>query len=272
MVKRKKPREAKTRFLNFVREHLIEECNPLPLIHITPAYRFAEIIPGDELIPVWCEIFQQELIYTFYGRPAYKSQDMVNSELEFNWPIVLLFDHANVGEIKRIMPFDSGAFNDRIYANYFHKDSQMLDFELPGDIGYATALASIFYTSPQRYMTANADRNPNIGLSHFEAQGVQALNQVPVFSRRTGERRDERSSTIEVQIGEKIKLIDNVMAIILPQQYVDHEEIMDAVARWHLPTKNIRYYDMVYLQDNSSVSGEIYRVVREIYRENGLVA
>jgi hypothetical protein len=42
----------------------------LPLMHITRAYSFDDILDGDTLEPQDCDVFGEKLIYLFYGRPA----------------------------------------------------------------------------------------------------------------------------------------------------------------------------------------------------------
>jgi hypothetical protein len=46
----------------------------LPLVHITRAYAFDTILDGDTLEPKPCDIFNEKLIYLFYGRPAYRAK------------------------------------------------------------------------------------------------------------------------------------------------------------------------------------------------------
>jgi hypothetical protein len=50
------------------------------------------MLEGDTLEPYECDVFNERLIYMFYGRPAYRAKDGNNARLEFEWPIVFIFD------------------------------------------------------------------------------------------------------------------------------------------------------------------------------------
>src|SRR6266705_1300157 len=90
----------------------------LPLVHITRAYAFDYIVDGDTLEPSACEVFKEKILYLFYGRPAYRAKEGNNARLEFEWPIVFVFNPEKISEIKRIFPFDTGAFAQQLYAEF----------------------------------------------------------------------------------------------------------------------------------------------------------
>lgn len=264
------PGVSSDRFSKFIRKNFNSNLPLLPLIHTTTGYRFAEILPGDELHPVYCQNFDEEMIYLFYGRPAYKSKDSVNTHLYFNWPIVFVFDSEKISNIIRIYPFDTGAFKNGIYKEFFHQDSCLEDFELDGDIKNAATLVDIFYSKLYTYYNGRTDKNVDLDLMDFEAQGILELARVPSQFRDGDEiRRDERSSTIEVQIGEKLQLSQNLLAIILPQSLSDHESVVEALDRWK--PKELSFYDPVNNLSSESISGEIYGIIRGIYEKYGVL-
>lgn len=241
----------------------------LPLIHTTTAYRLREILPSDELTPMRCPVFNEDLVYLFYGRPAYKAPDGVNSSLDFNWPIVMIFPPEKVQFIERIFPFDTGAFEAGVYESFFHKDTPISKFELPNDIEYAAKAAELFYTNVRNYFFGVADKNTLVDPLDFELQGLQELSRVPSHSVRDEIRRDERSTSIEVQVGKSIKLKSSLHALILPQILMDNAEVVNAVERWK--PDNIKFYNPKIHLTTQETAGEIYRIVQDLFEEDGLI-
>ena len=45
----------------------------LPLAHNCDSYHFREIAKSQQLRPSFCGHFKEDLIYLFYGRPAYRT-------------------------------------------------------------------------------------------------------------------------------------------------------------------------------------------------------
>jgi hypothetical protein len=207
----------------------------LPLVHITRAYVFDIILDGDSLEPKPCDVFKEDLIYLFYGRPAYRAKDGNNARLQFEWPIIFVFDPTKVRDIKRIYPFDTGAFELRLYAEFFDKDSQLSDFEMNTSFESVQKMVGAFYIDNNEYYLGETRRNVEMGNRQFEAQGLHELARLPgvqgtkLLPDRT---RDERSSAIEVQVSKTISLKDALIAVVLPQPYLGDSEVTSALHRW----------------------------------------
>src|SRR6202040_3163431 len=147
----------------------------LPLVHITRAYAFDQIIDGDTLEPNDCDVFKEKLIYLFYGRPAYRAKEGNNARLEFEWPIVFVFDAEKISGIKRIFPFDTGAFVQRLYSQFFDHRSELMDFALNPNLESVRQLVGAFYRDNDEYYRGETRKNVDIPLRQFEAQGVHEL-------------------------------------------------------------------------------------------------
>jgi hypothetical protein len=131
-------------------------------------------------------------------------------------------------------------------------------------------LTDIFYSSAVNYLTARADRNIDAGPTDFEVKGLHALFQIPVELLKKNIRiRDERSSTIEIQVGEPVMIKNNIIGLVIPQRIAGLESTIDVINRWS--PKHIRYYEPVYGLHSDSIYGEVYSHVRDIYKEIGLV-
>jgi hypothetical protein len=214
----RRKRRAIDRFKRFV------EANPpaeglLPYVHITRAYSFDEMLEGDALEPQYCDIFKEKLIYLFYGRPAYRAKEGNNARLEFEWPIVLVFDPYKIEEIKRVFPFDTGAFKASLYREFFDKNSKLTDFEVEPTSGSLQKIVGAFYLDHSEYYSGFSRKNVDIPHREFEAQGVHELSRLPGVQgqQRKGEIRDERSAAIEIQVARPISFLDALLAVVLPQ-------------------------------------------------------
>ena len=243
----------------------------LPFVHITRAYRFDDILTGDELEPSYCGVFKEDLIYFFYGRPAYRAKDGNNARLEFEWPIVFIFDPTKIPDIKRIFPFDSGAFADRIYEEFFDPNSQIMDFSLQPDVETPAKVVGTFYQNHEEYYSGESRRNVNIPQRQFEAQGIHELSRLPgVQGTQTRHRlRDERSSAIEIQVGRTVSLKDALLAIVLPEPYLGDAEIQQALSRWNVA--EIHTYATLHNLGGEAWVGQIYGLVRNIYKKLGFL-
>jgi hypothetical protein len=91
-------RSPSTRFANYIMSN-DASAGVLPLVHTTRAYSFDQMLGGDTLEPVDCPIFKEKLIYLFYGQPAYRAKDGRNARLQFEWPIIFIFDPSKITAI-----------------------------------------------------------------------------------------------------------------------------------------------------------------------------
>lgn len=79
---------------------------------------------------------------------------------------------------------------------------------------------------------------------------------------------DERSSSVEIQLIDGISLIDNTLAIILPQQYLDTPGVSEAIAA--IRPSSVKTYDVMKLMGSREIAAVVYHIVRDVYLENGI--
>lgn len=266
-------RKAVGRFKSFLDQHE-STSGRLPLIHITTAYSFYDLHDEDSIEPAHCKYFDTELIYLFYGRPAYKTENSEFTDLEFNLPIVFVFDPDKISVLKAVYPFDTGAFFLHLYKRFFHEESKIEDFALPGSLDYAEKLVGTFYTDSEEYLRGRSTKNIEIPVNHFEAQGVQRLAREPSYTARLSEdrvTRDERSSSIEVQLEEPLSIRDAAKAIIVPSHHLKLDYMRSALINWGMGKESIYYYEIFDLGEAATFSSQIYAKVLEIYRKLGYI-
>jgi len=252
------------RFCRYIDELEEETEDKLHLLHTTSAYDFVDICQGDTLDPVRCEVFKEDLLYLFYGRPAYRTAVSVDKRLKFNWPFSFIVAPERLDEIHAVYPFDTGAFALGLYEGFFHKKSKLEDFRLKGDISCAQKIVKNFYGSAENYFNGDANRELDIPRSHFEAQGVHALAEMPL-SVQLGEgnfERDERSNSIEVQVQKNLSIKDCVIGLVAPSAWQLDADFIEAVNRWGIENR-IFYYEITSVDEGRRWTSHLYEKVRE---------
>ncbi|SHM66468.1 hypothetical protein SAMN05518668_11624 [Sphingobium sp. YR657] len=229
---------------------------PLPLTHMTDAYLFRSIMETETLEPVPCRVFENEpLLYFFYGRPAYRAAVQSQSNgLDAYAPICIVLK-PDAASPRRIYPFDSGAFHKRLFADFTHHRMEKEDFELGNSMEMPGRLINLFWKGEQSYY--NNRNTSDFVPAHmaFEAQSYQEL----IRYRAKGPF-DDRASAIEIQAADEIALPDNIVAVIMPSDYMkgpiaSRIEEMGGLA---LP------YDHVSRGVPGENVGQIYNIVREL--------
>src|SRR5712691_6274144 len=84
---------------------------PMPLVHTTESSKIFKIISSDKLLTSPCNVFKgEDLCYFFVGRPAYKFKLDDPNPYYWQLPLVFVVKFDAALPCKRILPFDSGAF------------------------------------------------------------------------------------------------------------------------------------------------------------------
>jgi hypothetical protein len=193
----------------------------LPLVHSTASGQLFDIFESETLMASSCKVFKgEELCYLFMGRPAYKlHRDDSPSEWQLPAVFVLRFPADHSG-IKRIFPFDSGAFSDRrlpAYITCFNLDN----YNIGADPGLVGKIFSIFFEDHQRYLGRRAVGIEELKKTHIldpTHQEISALARL--YLEHSGKDADDRAAAIEVQMAQHVPLTsDNVLGIVMPEEY-----------------------------------------------------
>lgn len=265
-----KKRRAEGRFQSFIQSQEPVD-GALPLTHITRAYTFDDMLDGDGIEPQYCEVLKEDLVYLFYGRPAYRARDGNNARLEFEWPIVLIFNPDKVEKIKCVFPFDTGAFVLNVYKDFFDKSSKLEDFSLPPSLESARRVVGTYYQDNREYYSGYSRKNVNIPHRQYEAEGVLELASLPGVqdTESAANRRDERSAAIEVQTDEAIAFKGALIAVLLPEPYLNDDEIKEALQRWDV--QNIETYETLHNLGGEAWVGQFYAKVQQLYKRLGFL-
>ena len=104
-----KPQEVRLR--EFLKNTNLAVSKSPPWVHSTASSRLLSILQQEKLLAVKCNVFKKDkLCYLFVGRAAYKGRESLNPE-PWQLPTVFVMRFDTPPRIKRIYPFDSGAFD-----------------------------------------------------------------------------------------------------------------------------------------------------------------
>lgn len=159
----------------------VPQSKVMPLVHTTESSRLPSILNAKAIMAMPCNIFHGEkLCYLFVGRPAYK-YTMPGEATYWTLPTVIVMRFgATQPALKRIYPFDSGAFTSRRLPDYitvFERD----DFEFGPDFTKISTLISVFFGDEKRYWrrqaSAEKDFKDKYSLGPLHMQ-LEALNKI----------------------------------------------------------------------------------------------
>lgn len=209
----------------------------LPFFHTCEAIYLQSILDSGELQPRYCGVYGEELLYLFYGKPAYKSADPANSRFNYMMPVIFVVNNEAVKTIKRAVAFDSGAFN-HYTDHYLHKSMKKEEFYLTPEKGTLNKMIDYFFSGNDGHFEGIAKKNLDYDPVHFQLEGYHSILN---SDHKTDV--DDRKATIEIQVDYSIALNNkNIEAIILPKHLAESptikKYITDTVAIPTVPIKN----------------------------------
>lgn len=131
----------------------------LPPSHVSIARWFTDIVDQGELAPRMCSVFNQALIYFFYGGVFYRTGDKPTRNAA-ELPIAFLFDPGVLKSFFRYYPFDTGALAS---GRYGPAGEHLKPFEetyaVAGehDPSMPSKMVYFLYQTNQRYLQGNVN-------------------------------------------------------------------------------------------------------------------
>lgn len=188
------------------------DISKLPIVHNTNSDHFFKILNEGKLLPQMCDVFSKDLVYFFYGRPAYK----LNTPDNFPPSLVgLVLDYSMVDSIYKIFPFDSGAFDKGFYSPYIEN---LEDFCLLENL--INTHIQFFFKNNFKYLKGEIFNRDNIENKYADKFYNLAKN--------ANEKCDDRRLTIEISNYKEVKLLtDTLKAIILPNYLLEDDSVIN---------------------------------------------
>jgi len=239
----------------------------LPWAHSTSANNLMDIIADGKLLATPCKVFGgDKLCYLFVGRPAFKMKDAANPST-WQLPVAFVIRFHKPPPIKRVFPFDSGAFHDRRLPSYLTM-FKMEGYNLSGDPDQIGRLISFYFKSQDRYFhrrpatQEEIQEHHNLNMSHQE---ILALSRL--YHEGSSPEFDDRAAAIEIQVEQDIELRqDNLLGIVMPAEFARVPELMRDMTKL---TKNIETYDIMPLGLTHHFA-LLYQGVKTVYKRAGI--
>lgn len=238
-----------------------------PWVHSACSGNIWDFVNSGKILALPCSVFRPEkLCYFFVGRPAYKRDDILNPG-DWELPMAFVMKFPTPPKIKRIFPFDSGAFSDRRFPSYITM-FKLDRFDISGDNRNIGRLISLIYRTPEQYFYRRPAGYEDLKQEH---DLLPRHREILAVSRLAAEnaavKMDDRAAAIEISVDEDVPItVDNLLGIVLPEELKREQEL------WlHLKSlsKNIETYSHL----PSSLHGYYSRMsecVNRIYRRNGI--
>ena len=185
----------------------------LPLIHKVDSVRVQktnlltaiDYFNSGIIDPIPCNVFGEELIYTYIGRPSY---------LELNLPTCFVIKPAPE-LIQNIFIFDSGAYFDNLYKTVVDNKLDINLFRIPANIDMIKRFISLYFGDNTFYYFGLAkNSNQTEIMNSVEEFDYSMLQEIIDFNRAHF---DSRCRTIENIIRSSIDLSKYLQAVIIPK-------------------------------------------------------
>jgi hypothetical protein len=236
------------------------------LMHSTPVTIGADIILAGELRTRPCTVYTgEDLLYLFYGRPAFKPlPGLPASAIAEHLPMCLVMDPTLLGEAVRILPFDSGGYER--YAAHTGPLVQRADFELGPGREVPMRLVRAFYeTNRNYYIQTPPSGHDTIPISQRTAKAFARLARDPALADD-----DDRRSTIEVQIGRAVPLATALKAVVAPPVLLSDPEVLRVLDA--MPDVKRVTYNTYGRQQPIAYVGSLYDRVSDFLVAEGVLA
>jgi len=250
-------------FAEFLAKQATNKAPGLPLVHSSETHRLMGMLRDGKIEVTQCDTFKgEELAYFFYGRPSYRKRH--DRPKEWQLPFVMILKSTCLLSIKRLFPFDSGAFfSNRLpdYLTTFPAD----DYEVSSNPAAVELLIDIFFGSDEDYLY-NRPR-PASEVAHRRKLGVRHPQVKALCAMYNGDSvtADDRCRAFELQTDTSVVIKDQLLGLVMPRPYFE-----DARLKAELKAKKIivRPYD-VWELSTEGYMGKIYTEVKHIYKKLG---
>ena len=237
----------------------------LPLVHSSEAHRLFKMLKEGKISVSQCDTFHGEnLAYFFYGRPSYRK--FYERPQEWQLPFVLILKSTCLVNMKRLFPFDSGAFFSKRLPSYIANFSPD-GYELSSIPSAVDLLIDIFFGTDEDYLhnrpkpIEEVKHRRKLGVRHSEIQALCSLyNSVEL-------RADDRARAIELQTDADVMMKDELLGVVMPRPYFDDETLRGALKSAGIISRS---YDVWGLNTEGYMSA-IYSNVKDIYHQLGLL-
>lgn len=185
--------------------------------HTTTAFKFRRMAETGECKLRPCEVFSEDLLYLFYGRPAYRANNDPMSKAG-SQPVVLLFEPPIADNGKRLHPFDTGAFRADRLGRWLDPDMKLSAFELKCSTEGVLRFVAAFFASNENYLRTQLRPDIKQFGGEFEASALFRMFTAAADG-NPDQPADDRRMAVELQVSDPISLKSSaLLAVIYPDE------------------------------------------------------
>jgi hypothetical protein len=239
----------------------------LPLFHTTPIRKYIENekrmadISLDKLEKgklernyKMCPEYKEYLLYFFYGKPAYRTFEdngVLREQIEKTghniinlFPVIFILKSDL--QIRRIHPFDSGAYYDFYQKdNFINSQTKREEYELrPNDFDVIQKYIKLFFCNNDHYY--HGQRTSNTKINKLIKKDKKILDLTDLIDEGRNKGIDDRRKTVEIMSEKDCILQGNLLAVIAPASFIHlyHEYIEKyEVPYFHYPILDVDKVD-----------------------------
>ncbi len=246
-------------FAEYVEKHP-PHSRELPLVHTTECHHLNSIVVGNTIDLHKCPVFKEPLVYLFYGRPAYRDPRKTTPIKDIAFcPVCFVFRPQAMLSITRVYPFDTGASQRGLYEPEVLTSKALVAYAVRSAIESAQRIIECFFETNESYLGNQARPGLLFGPEEGDPEAYYKL------IRGGGDPEcDDRKSAVEIQINQPAKLCGDLMAVVLPNSFLDDPPIRKALMDvWHAHPLT---YDVTIGMRPTEFHGEIRKLIREYYK------
>lgn len=244
----------------------------LPLFHSCSGEQFRRIIGSGQILTSMCAEFSEDLLYLFYGKPSYRLLDDDNTRDLGHFPSSFIVRCNHLGGVKRIFPFDSGAFFHNILSDvcgHFSTKPEakvgIESYDLGSELDRLAKFINVFYGGDKAYFNVE----PHLDRSSLKGMCFELSRLLDLAQSHAKHKWDGRATTAEVQIESPINLDGaSIEAVIIPAQLISNDP--DLQNFFYDQGIDVETYNAARTKPNS-VTDLISKVAEDYLARKGLI-
>ena len=234
----------------------------LPFVHSAKSRSAQDILKEKKLQKRPCGTFNEELVYFFYGRPAYRNADNELSSDDGLLPVVFIIEPAFV-DITKVYPFDTGAF-DMYRPTYLSNSSELSDYEMPNDLLRIQQYVKAMCGDGHKYFAGvYRDRSELPASIKTLCKMNHCLNDlVKLLTSEARDAIDDRSLTVEVITNGDVDISGKLLAVVAPEFYRGDRVLAEVVRDTGAKKYYYEYFRRHKVQDYVN---DVFMKVKDYY-------
>ena len=256
-------------FVRWVKSKPKTNMGFLPLTHVTKAIRLEKILSGEITLETKnCPVFEEDLLYTFYGRVGYRVTGDGVIKNEALSPVCFVMNGELIKHAYDVFPFDTGAYEKRMYKHHFGDDLDKEDYSIKGDVELPNQLIQCLYGTLSKYFDGDARVVP-ARQDVAKTSEMSAGLYIDLVKSEGRNEPDDRVGSIEVLLSKNVELKNSLKCIILPDAFKKTDDDGDWLRTLRDLGCEIRYYAFVPGKGPEHYHAHLESELRKYFTDHG---